>query len=251
MIPLRLGNTTRKRAPPAYQADILWAASEAVDAGSTGPDWADVTPQPDAHPISHMGCLNGSFGPVWAGALGENDCTEPTLVSGLVSRSGGFSHVRDAGLKRHRCHRRWRRRSWNRRRTGGSSSRVALIDHKLGENSTLKSLRPVMPARINSLRICLEIDSLAAGRNQYRVTIIPIIPTARRDAFDGPEWTLRTARNGPRPDRARSIRRRTRNRPTRRRTRGIRHHLHRSEAAMLKSTRRRGSIRAGPVIARA
>jgi hypothetical protein len=33
----------------------------------------------------------------------------------------------------------------------------------------------------------LGIDASAGRRNQYRVTIAPIIPTTRREAFDGPE----------------------------------------------------------------
>src|SRR5579864_7900555 len=34
------------------------------------------------------------------------------------------------------------------------------------------------------------IDSSVLRRNQCRVTIAPIIPTARREPFDGPEWTF-------------------------------------------------------------
>ena len=40
------------------------------------------------------------------------------------------------------------------------------------------------------------IDAPAAARNQYRVTISPIIPTARREAFDGPEWTFELKYDG-------------------------------------------------------
>jgi Rap1a immunity proteins len=39
----------------------------------------------------------------------------------------------------------------------------------------------------------IEIDARAEARNQFGVTIDPIIPTARREAFDGPEWTSRKA----------------------------------------------------------
>jgi len=34
------------------------------------------------------------------------------------------------------------------------------------------------------------IDAPVNRRNQHHVTLSPIIPTARREAFDGPEWTF-------------------------------------------------------------
>ena len=35
-----------------------------------------------------------------------------------------------------------------------------------------------------------HLDPPAERRNQYRVNPVPIIPTARREPFDGPEWTF-------------------------------------------------------------